>query len=386
VKEKDHEITVLKANVRALVDSKQLLKRTLSELRTELQRKISENHDLHQKLESQRCANAALVTENGELRSSSESLKRQLVSYRDELKASLQSDTTTLSTRPHLDGLSPWTLDNERASRSSPVNQPASASRSPAKAQYKDAKQTLAMFNTDHESPSVALHLSSHKAEKATPSEVRSGQFGGMTPAVDGDDDKKPAASIPRKNQIFPELSAAAYDSATDKPVPSIFQGATFKPTEKDDINWEKRFQSLKTFLDQKGRFPKGKESFGGFGLASWVANQRRFYHQLMRGNETAKISYARVEKLGAIVGFDWGETREEIAAKWKAHFAQLRKYKEEYGDFRVPASFVADGMHLGGWVYKQRRAYRHQQEGKTACITKERIAQLNDIGFDWNI
>jgi len=348
LKEKDDEIAVLAANVRALADTKKLLKRTLKSLRTELEKMVSENHDLYHQLESQKNANAALVTENGHLRSDSEGLTRQLVALRDKLKDSLQSDT---SARSHLHGHSSSTMDNDHAS-DYPVNQAASSARANAKVNEDEG---------DESTSAKSFHLS----------------FSCRT--------TQPSAGRPPKQPqkpTSPDLSATC--EHTDKPTPNIFEGSTFNPRGKDALAWERNFACLETFVKKKGRFPSRTETFAGVNLGNWVSNQRFQYQQLKKGNKAAYITYERVKRLDAI-GFDWGETRESIAAKWMENFARLQQYKVKHGNCRLPTNFTVDGINLCEWAYTQKKEYGKLRKGTPSAITQERIDQLNGIGFEWS-
>ena len=85
-----------------------------------------------------------------------------------------------------------------------------------------------------------------------------------------------------------------------------------------------------------------------------------------------------RIQELESI-GFDW----ETSQTDWIVRFEQLREYKAEFGNIRVPCKYSANPK-LGTWVMTQRRNYKLQQEGKTSTMPAERIRALESIGFDW--
>ena len=53
--------------------------------------------------------------------------------------------------------------------------------------------------------------------------------------------------------------------------------------------------------------------------------------------------------------------------------------YKEKHGDFNVSAKKGANKQ-LGNWAKRQRAQY------KKAKISTDRIAKLNEIGFEWDL
>lgn len=72
------------------------------------------------------------------------------------------------------------------------------------------------------------------------------------------------------------------------------------------------------------------------------------------------------------------GKTPAELWADGIAHF---EAFIAEHGHARVPGTFVCeDGMRLGLWVMRCRKDRRLGAER----LTDERIAQLDDLGFDW--
>ena len=81
--------------------------------------------------------------------------------------------------------------------------------------------------------------------------------------------------------------------------------------------------------------------------------------------------------------GFNWeyklkrAENPEQVRP-WKYRFGQLVEFKEEHGHCLVPQHFPA----LGNWVHTQRMDYRKFVKGNKTAMSKERLHQLNEIGF----
>lgn len=76
---------------------------------------------------------------------------------------------------------------------------------------------------------------------------------------------------------------------------------------------------------------------------------------------------------------------------KWNAHFDELVKYKEKYGDCNVAISGKKNGSDevykkLGQFVSDQRTYHRYVREGKPSSLTPERIRRLTEIGFSWTV
>jgi Helicase associated domain len=86
-------------------------------------------------------------------------------------------------------------------------------------------------------------------------------------------------------------------------------------------------------------------------------------------------------------IGFHWGwtpdpNTTAETAASWESNFSKLQEYQEKSGNCDVPM----EPLHreLGTWARVQRFQYNLYGTKRKSFITRERIKQVNDIGFDW--
>jgi hypothetical protein len=62
----------------------------------------------------------------------------------------------------------------------------------------------------------------------------------------------------------------------------------------------------------------------------------------------------------------------------WEERFELLKAYKEEHGHYQVPSSAEYRGFKLGRWVEMQRC------DGMSGKLGKDRVSQLNGIGFTW--
>eukprot|EP00526_Cylindrotheca_closterium_P029280 CAMPEP_0113620114 /NCGR_PEP_ID=MMETSP0017_2-20120614/10236_1 /TAXON_ID=2856 /ORGANISM="Cylindrotheca closterium" /LENGTH=178 /DNA_ID=CAMNT_0000529745 /DNA_START=634 /DNA_END=1167 /DNA_ORIENTATION=+ /assembly_acc=CAM_ASM_000147 len=93
------------------------------------------------------------------------------------------------------------------------------------------------------------------------------------------------------------------------------------------------------------------------------------------------KKRFAQLEALG----FEWGVPvlqslpNEDV---WQERLNELLEYKEANGDCRVPAEYEKNKK-LGKWVKLMRRYYKEQNK-KQNPVWKERFAQLEALGFEW--
>jgi hypothetical protein len=94
----------------------------------------------------------------------------------------------------------------------------------------------------------------------------------------------------------------------------------------------------------------------------------------MQRHLQTAgKLSAECIARLDEL-GFVW----EPIDATWETRFAELRRYKDMYGDCNVPQGW-AENPQLGSWVSVQ---CTFQKKGKLSPAHKHR---LDELGFDWD-
>ena len=71
---------------------------------------------------------------------------------------------------------------------------------------------------------------------------------------------------------------------------------------------------------------------------------------------------------------------RESNDTPWNVNCKSLAEFKELHGHTNVPQKMG----HLGKWVNNARQEYRKKELGRKSSLTKERIKQLDDIGFQW--
>eukprot|EP00536_Pseudo-nitzschia_multiseries_P018078 jgi/Psemu1/293328/fgenesh1_pg.2133_\ len=125
------------------------------------------------------------------------------------------------------------------------------------------------------------------------------------------------------------------------------------------NARWKAKFQLLVQYKNTHGttRIPKSHSSLG-----VWTHTQRCIFKR-------GEILEERMTLLESI-GFDWGH----INNAWNEMYQRLVAYKNKHGTTMVPWRYKADPQ-LGNWVTKQR----------SRCKRKERVDQLNKIGFVWD-
>lgn len=186
--------------------------------------------------------------------------------------------------------------------------------------------------------------------------------YPGAPPTSGGGGATKPKGSSKKKRSAAP---AAAAD------------GARFKPFHEE--KWDQKLQELIDFRAANGHTLVPHTYDPNPQLARWVKRQRRQY-KLMQAGKTSTMTPARVQILEQ-VGFVWDS--HEVG--WREKVQELDQYRSQHGDCLVPSSY-RDNPQLATWVKCQRRQYKLYWEGKPAGMNPERIAELDRVGFCWEI
>lgn len=105
-----------------------------------------------------------------------------------------------------------------------------------------------------------------------------------------------------------------------------------------------------------------------GYGLGSWLVNQRRLYR-------LGKLSKDRI-KLLEDIGVVWN-----IIKSFEESYKLCLEYYNIHGTINMPKDYILeDGYNLGGFVYNQKLLKR---DGK---LSSDRIKLFEDLGIDWTI
>lgn len=150
-----------------------------------------------------------------------------------------------------------------------------------------------------------------------------------------------------------------------------------FRPYQAE--KWQERFDELIEFRKTNGNclvphtFPANPP------LARWVKRQRYQYKLLMEGKQSS-MTTDRIRVLEEI-GFIW----DSHEAAWEDRLRELLEYKKSNGNCLVPSNYPSNPQ-LATWVKCQRRQYKLYWEGRPSNMTVERIMELEQHGFEWEL
>lgn len=124
---------------------------------------------------------------------------------------------------------------------------------------------------------------------------------------------------------------------------------------------------------------PHGYEADPSF--AEWIHRQRTSYASIVKDEKPNPLVQNRIAKLEEI-GFNFTVHTD----KWMDQYNMLKAYKEKHGDCQVPTHY-AENPKLGRWTHTQRHQRRLKSKlYKKSSISQERIALLDDLGFNWEV
>lgn len=114
-----------------------------------------------------------------------------------------------------------------------------------------------------------------------------------------------------------------------------------------------------------------------GTDLSNWVAAQRRMYGKLISGKQ-GKRSFLDASKMQRLTDLGFQFRPRGSYYSWEEQVAELKKYKEENGDCKIPVNHER----LGSLVKLVRRDYKKYVQGKKCGMTAAREAELQALGF----
>jgi len=142
---------------------------------------------------------------------------------------------------------------------------------------------------------------------------------------------------------------------------------------------WGDRFEELKDFRRTNGHCSVPYDHPPNPSLARWVKRQRYQYKLFMEGQPSA-MTEERLLSLEA-VGFVW----DTYTAAWERRISELRTFRAMHGHCNVPATYRPNKK-LAAWVKCQRRQYKFFSEGKASTLTRDRVNDLNQMDFQWEL
>lgn len=128
---------------------------------------------------------------------------------------------------------------------------------------------------------------------------------------------------------------------------------------------WFERYGQLVAYKQEHGGCDMPARWEENQKLATWVVNQRVLQRD-------GALEPEKVELLNRLA-FKWNPH----ASNWRTYYLALLEYRKRFGNCRVPQGWNEDRK-LATWVSTQRNKYLH---GKAS---RERIAMLEKIGFEW--
>lgn len=141
--------------------------------------------------------------------------------------------------------------------------------------------------------------------------------------------------------------------------------------------SWDTMYEKAKEYYEQNGDLliPSIYYTEEGYSLGRWLTTQRNAY----AGRTDRLLTQEQVDKLEKI-GVIWDSHLDYI---WNRYFELAKQYYEKHGDLNVPKDYVVDGLKLGIWILRMRKA---QSDQRDAVVTPEKKAKLDSIGMIWNV
>lgn len=194
--------------------------------------------------------------------------------------------------------------------------------------------------------------------------------------------------TLPGLNKETDSVEPSRKRKSTGQSIPNPYKKrrrSSSRLDEKAEHAWKQQFDKLLEYRKTHGNCLVPNRYKQNERLGNWVRTQRAAYKKFVKG-EPAKITKGRIAQLEKI-GFQWGAGtgRKLDDSSWKQHFDKVVEYKKTHGNCRVPQRYKPDRK-LGDWVRVQRIYYKKFVNGEVAPITEDRIAQLEKIGFEWDI
>lgn len=141
--------------------------------------------------------------------------------------------------------------------------------------------------------------------------------------------------------------------------------------------SWEEAYELAKNYycihknllINYKFKTIDGSTySENGYGLGTWLVNQRRLYR-------LGRLSKARI-KLLEDIGIVWN-----IIKTFEESYELCLEYYNVHGNINIPKNYILeDGYNLGSFIYGQKLLKR---DGK---LSSDRVKLLDDLGIDWTI
>jgi hypothetical protein len=141
---------------------------------------------------------------------------------------------------------------------------------------------------------------------------------------------------------------------------------------------WATRYNELVEYRALKGHCVVPHTYEANLALARWVKRQR-YQHKLLQEGNASSMTEERAAALESI-GFVW----DSQGASWQERLNELHSFRLKHNHCNVPSNF--QDRQLATWVKCQRRQFKLYAEYKRSNMTRERIQELEEIGFEWEV
>ncbi len=133
---------------------------------------------------------------------------------------------------------------------------------------------------------------------------------------------------------------------------------------------WVTRIEQLERFFELNGHGNVTKLNESEKGLCEWLKGQRKAYFK-------GRLSKEVIQRIEAC-GFEWNFKKNDLDKRWNSNYAALLVIYQQTGT--VIFSPNESNIHLHRWCSSQRQKYKQH------ILTKQQIAQLNALGFKWEV
>jgi len=110
------------------------------------------------------------------------------------------------------------------------------------------------------------------------------------------------------------------------------------------------------------------------------IQQEKGKYGKLKKNKFSDKVEYLGIDiSLNTLSKSITALCIDKLGFTWDLRYGELIKYKENHGDCNVPKGW-AENSQLAKWVSSQRSNYKNKN------LSKNRIKQLEDLGFAWRL
>lgn len=172
--------------------------------------------------------------------------------------------------------------------------------------------------------------------------------------------------------------------------------GFTWQILKDRDECWADMYAELVRYREVHGHTNVPSTSREYQKLGSWCKRQRAT-HRLLREGKPSPMKTEWVSKLKGL-GFDLdgsssaahgGRKRSPPTRDDDENFAhrlgEVRQFVAEHNHCLIPENYPANEA-LGKWAAQKRKQKKRLDEGKTTKLSSDRIRQLDDLGFVWQV